>query len=84
MPWAPLPVGVVVPNRHHFDGLNDQFAYGDAASMRVYLLEGHRSVANPRSSGDGARGFAFAGMAEWHGRFEEASAQRRCAAEAGR
>ena len=40
--WSPLERGVVVPNRHHFGGVNDQFAYGDAESMRTYMLGQNR------------------------------------------
>ena len=40
--WAPLARGIVIPNRLRFGGVNDQFAYGDAASMRTYMLGQNR------------------------------------------
>jgi len=36
--WAPPAKGILVPNSHHFHGINNRFAYGDRASMvDVYM-----------------------------------------------
>jgi hypothetical protein len=39
--WSPLPEGIRVPNFHHWNGLNDRFAYGIRSSMLEYMRMPH-------------------------------------------